>query len=158
MCSTWFVLPLVGQESTEDFPIVLVPGYPEQDILQTEKAPHSFVSTMTLLSSLLPSILELFRILGPTQTIIWLIAIAATIWFRIGVSRALSPNPRHHTDEYVKSHMWEFIPGLYRTPMTKPTMKGCCQETNDLSCPMDTDSIRHLPHFAEGAAAKYVTY
>lgn len=70
------------------------------------------------------SVLELFRILGPTQTIILLIAIAAAVWFWIGVSRAISPNPRRHTDEYVKSHMWEFYSWFASHPEDKAYYEG----------------------------------
>lgn len=76
------------------------------------------------MSDLLSSILDLFRILGPVQTIICLIAVVASIWLWAGLYRTSSFNPRHHTDEYVKSHMGEFYSWFESHPEDRAHYEG----------------------------------
>ncbi len=60
------------------------------------------------MSDFISSLLDLARILGPVQTVIWLLVIALAIYFWVALHKRMSNNPRHHSDEYVRSHMWEF--------------------------------------------------
>ena len=63
---------------------------------------------------------ELVRILGPTQTAIMLLVIPLAIYFwTVVVFKSLSSNPRHHPDEYVKSHMWVFYSWFQEHPEDK---------------------------------------
>lgn len=68
------------------------------------------------MSDFVSSLLELARILGPTQTAICLLGVALAIYFWVALYKRMSNNPRHHSDEYVKSHMWEFYSWFQNHP------------------------------------------
>ena len=68
------------------------------------------------MSDFISSLLDLARSLGPVQTVIWLFVIALAIYFWVALYKRMSNNPRHHSDEYVKSHMWEFYSWFQNHP------------------------------------------
>ena len=57
---------------------------------------------------ILKSVWELFRVLGPGQSMLCILGAALGIYFGVLAYRACSFNPKYYSDEYVKSHMHVF--------------------------------------------------
>lgn len=69
---------------------------------------------------ILRSLWTIACLLGPVQSIIMLLMIAFVVWFAIAFYRSIiSFNPRHYTDQYVKSHMGEFYSWFKEHPEDK---------------------------------------
>lgn len=71
-------------------------------------------------TSMLKSLSELFELLGPVQSIIWITVVILSVYFWIMIGRLSSFNPKHYPDEYVKSHMAEFYSWFQKHPEDRP--------------------------------------
>ena len=60
------------------------------------------------MTDLFRSILDIIRLAGPTGILFFVLGLGAILFILVGLFQAGSYNPKHHSDEYVKSHMGEF--------------------------------------------------